>query len=99
MAKTFKQHMPSTKEINQFVKSGAFDKQMKNHMPQIMGKVQKIDALSRKEAEMDKKELDIFIKEVQQYPGDSFQEGVKAAMIALGYRQSWVEQTITGIVL
>lgn len=94
MAKAYRQHMPSQKEINQFVKSGAFDKQMKNHMPQIMGKVQKIDALSRREAELDEKELGVFMKEIKDYPGDSFQDGVRAAMIALGYRPSWVEQAI-----
>ena len=33
--------MPNMNEINKFVKSGAFNKQMQQHMPQIMEKVKK----------------------------------------------------------
>ena len=91
MSKKVNMQSINMNDINKFVKGGAFDRQMKAHMPQIMAKVQKIDAYSRKEAEMDQKELETFKSQLSLDDKEEYINGVKDALKAVGYRPTWVD--------
>lgn len=93
--------MPNMNEVNKFVKSGAFNKQMQQHMPQIMEKVKKVDTLSKGQGMMDDSELELFVGKIYmelQKGGildkGSYLKGVKIAVIAAGYDTEWVTETL-----
>lgn len=97
----FKPQSVNLKDVNQFVKSGAFDRQMKQHMPAIMSKVQKVDALSKGQAVMTDKEVADYVGKIAMKTQTSnitdvasYLTGVKTATILLGYEESWVSETL-----
>lgn len=97
----FKPQNVNMNEINKFVKSGAFDRQMKQHMPVIMEKVKKVDTLSKGEATMLESEMCAFADKVAMRimtsnvtDVNSYLIGVKTATVTLGYEKTWVEDTL-----
>lgn len=97
----FKPQNVNMNDINKFVKSGAFDKQMKQHMPAIMEKVKKVDMLSRREATMPEAEMSAFADKVAMRimtsnvtDVNSYLIGIKTATTTLGYEKGWVEDTL-----